>query len=172
MYNSSWRSPFEKRLGNLCLKYIYIYIYIIDAYNCTSFMDILVINNSITVVNLIALVGQEFRGTLEVGEVAYFVYDLPEEGFTVKVEVTEGYVVIYVSTQVSNPNEALHDFKLVTNTTASVFVPPPSSSTDRERWQLAPDSPANDTAKVYISVEGHSTMMNLFILNTTIPPGL
>ena len=139
-------------------------------------MDILVISISITSANLIALVGQEFHGTLEVGELAYFVYDLPEEGLTVKIEVAEGYVVIYVSTQVSNPNEALHDFKLVTNTTASVFVPPPSSSTDRERRQSTTDSPANVTTKVYISIEGGSPL-NRFVINTTyddttIPPGL
>ena len=141
---------------------------------CNIYIYILLTNNSITVASVIALVGQEFNGTLEDGEVAYFEYDLPEDGLTLKVEVVEGYVVIYVSTQVSSPNEALNDFKLVTNKTVDVFVPPRSPSSERNRRQSG--SSLNATTKVYISIEGHSPL-NRFALNTTyddttIPPGL
>ena len=121
----------------------------------------MVTKNSITVANLIATVGQLFRGRLKIGEVAYFVYDLPQEGFTLTVIVIEGYVVMYISTQVSNPDEASHDFKLVTDETVSVFIPPMSPSSEQ-----VSDSPANDTVKVYMSIEGHSPL-NLFVLNTT-----
>ena len=139
-------------------------------------MDILITKNSIAIASVIAVVGQDFDVTLDDGEIAYFVYDLPEEGLTVKVEVIQGYVVIYVSTKVSNPNEALNDFKLVTTTTVSVFIPPKSSRNERKRRQLATDSLANDTAKVYISIEGRS-LFNRLVLNTTYddtttPPGL
>ena len=103
---------------------------------------------------------------MKVGEVAYFVYDLPQEGLTLTVVVMEGYVMIYISTQVSNPDEALHDFKLVTNTTVSVYIPPRSLSSERKRRQLVADSPVNDTVKVYVSIEGHSPV-NRFVFNTT-----
>ena len=126
-----------------------------DTDNHTVIMDILVTKNSITLAGVIALIGQEFDGTLEIGEVSYFVYNLPEEGMTLRVEILDGFVVIYISTKVRNPNEALYDFKLVTSTTTDVFIPPPKT-----------DSPANDTTKVYISIEGHSTL-NRFVLNTT-----
>ena len=136
-------------------------------------MEILFTKHSITVASAIALVGQDFNGTLDEGEIAYFEYGLPEEGLTVKVEAIQGIITIYVSTIISNPNEALHDFKLVTSTTVCVFVPPKTPPNERKRRVTDPS--ANDVVKVYIAIEGQSSL-NHFTLNTTkddtTPPGL
>ena len=58
------------------------------------------------------------------GQVSYFQYQLPEEGMTLRLNVAIGRTVLYASTRITNPNSALHDIHLVTESSADVFVSP------------------------------------------------
>ena len=56
------------------------------------------------------------------GTVSYFQYELPNEGMTLRLNVAAGRVVLYASARIRNPNSALYDVRLETETTEDVFV--------------------------------------------------
>lgn len=103
---------------------------------------------------------------MEGGKENYYEFDVPEEGLTLKIDVIEGFVVVYVSTSISNPNAAYYDYKLVTNTTIDIFI----TNEKRKRRQTGTDPPTDpptDKAlKVYLTIEGISPL-NHFVLDTT-----
>ncbi|XP_019848705.1 PREDICTED: LOW QUALITY PROTEIN: uncharacterized protein LOC105316719 [Amphimedon queenslandica] len=90
------------------------------------------------------------------GQTKYLNYPLPNntQGITVVLNVTNGSIILYASTVVSTPNEAFHEFKLVTNTYEDVFI---------NRSSLN-NSGTADT--VFIAVEGNGTSNQMQISAT------
>ena len=70
-------------------------------------------------------------------------YD-PDEGVTIKVNVTNGTVVVYASDQTTTPNEAFYDWMVETDGYSDVFLDPD----DVNRT-------VGDT--VYVAIEGEDT---------------
>ena len=97
-------------------------------------------------------IGQPFISTLEQNQTAYFQYTLPEEGMTLRLEVETGLIVCFASNRIENPNEALYDFRVETNSSADVYI--------------SLDDLQGNSSIVYISIEGRSGRNN-FTLNTT-----
>ena len=98
-------------------------------------------------------IGQPFISTLEQNQTAFFQYTLPEEGLTLKLEVETGLIVCFASNRIENPNEALYNFRVETNSSADVYI-----SLDNLQ--------GNSSTTIYISCEGRSGVNN-FTLNTT-----
>ena len=46
------------------------------------------------------------------------------EGATLKFMTSSGLVTVYLSSEVPNPNEAVHDYKLQTDGRAELFIDP------------------------------------------------
>ena len=69
-------------------------------------------------------VGEALNGTLEQGEQARFQLDIPVVGLTIHLHVEAGRVVMYASTEIPNPNSALHDWKLDCLIACDFFVDP------------------------------------------------
>ena len=70
-------------------------------------------------------------------------YD-PNEGVTIKVNVTNGTVVVYASDQIKTPNEAFYDWMIETDGYSDVFLDPNDVNRTVE-----------DT--VYVAIEGEDT---------------
>ncbi|XP_071798736.1 uncharacterized protein [Asterias amurensis] len=70
-------------------------------------------------------VGQPILTDLEDGEARFVSYQIDaEEGATLKFMTSSGLVTIYLSSEVPNPNEAVHDYKLETDGRTDVFIDP------------------------------------------------
>ena len=85
-------------------------------------------------------IGQPFISTLEQNQTAYFQYTLPEEGLTLRLEVETGLIVCFASNRIENPNEALYDFRVETNSSADVYI--------------SLDDLQGNSSIIYISIEG------------------
>ena len=64
-----------------------------------------------------------------------------------------GLIVLFASNRIENPNEALYDFRVETNSSADVYI-----SLDNLQ--------ENSSTTIYISIEGQGGLNN-FTLNTT-----
>ena len=111
-------------------------------------------------------VTQAFMGTLEQNQKAFFQFALTEEGLTLKLEVQVGFIVLFASSKIQNPNGAFYDWRLETRSSADVYISQDdldetSSVAKRQVLQSS-----NSTINVYISIEGQSGINN-FTLNTT-----
>ena len=83
--------------------------------------------------------------TISTGETKYINYELPAQGLTIKLNVSNGNTaVLYASTVIKTPSEAVHDVKVVSNGWGDDYVINSS--------QLCP----NGGDKVYIAVVGQT----------------
>ena len=96
------------------------------------------------------------------GAVSYFKYDLPEEGITIRLNVTKGQVVLYASTRITTPNSAFYDIRLETDSSVDVFINPedllmshgPVSVGRRKRCVEGEGDNSCTSRFLYVSVEG------------------
>ena len=75
---------------------------------------------------------------------------------TVRLCVREGSIILYASYTVTNPNEALHDFRREVISTGTIncddaFIPPENTESNRRKRQNEPDQ-SNST--LFISLVG------------------
>ena len=96
-------------------------------------------------------IAQAFMGTLEQNQKAFFQFAPTEEGLTLKLDVQIGFIVLFASSKIQNPNEAFYDWRLETSSSACVYI----SQDDLDETSI----------NVYISIEGQSGINN-FTLNT------
>ena len=70
-------------------------------------------------------INEVINTTVDEGETRYIevTYD-PDEGVTIKVNVTNGSVIVYASDQTTTPNEAFYDWMIETDGYADVFLDP------------------------------------------------
>jgi len=61
-------------------------------------------------------------GTLEQNQKAFFQFALTEEGLTLKLDVQIGFIVLFASSKIQNPNEAFYDWRLETRSSADVYI--------------------------------------------------
>ena len=111
--------------------------------------------------------GQVVSSQLGQGQVSFFQFSLPEEGMTLRIDMTSGSVVMYGSSRIRNPNEAFHDFRL-TNRNPEIFLHTGffhRSNSPIGKRQAPITNITNIT--IFISIEGQSAVNN-FTLNTTI----
>lgn len=111
--------------------------------------------------------------TQQLGRVSYFQYELPEEGMTLRLNVAAGRVVLYASTRIPNPNSALYDIRIETDSTEDVFVRPEDLVQNDgvirvgRRKRLEGGGQGNSTGTmIYVSIEGLRDD-NSYILETT-----
>ena len=95
------------------------------------------------------------NGTLTEGANVRYELDIPEEGVTVRLCVREGSIILYASYTVTNPNEALHDFRREVISTGTIncddaFIPPENTGSNRRKRQSEMESPST----LFISVVG------------------
>ena len=108
------------------------------------------------------------------GTVSYFQYDLPEEGITIRLNVTKGRVVLYASSRITIPNSAFHDIRLETHSSADVFISPedlqkshrPMSVGRKRRCAEGEGERSCTVSSLYVSVEGLQRN-NSYVLETT-----
>ena len=106
------------------------------------------------------------------GNVRYEI-EVPEEGVTIRLCVREGYIIFYASFTVTNPNEALHDYKREVINTGTItcddaFILPDVSNdaTSKRNLRQVSNSTQSSSNLLYISLEGGSEE-NEFVLETS-----
>ena len=117
-------------------------------------------------------ISEPLRTSLGMGESRLLQYPFPDEGITLKVDITLGQVLVHGSFTIQNPNSLTADFSITsTNNGINFFISPDlyhssigGSQTIRERRQIG--LPSITTTNVYLSIEGLQTN-NTFSLNTT-----
>ena len=144
---------------------------------CTSKHIIHFINTmyyilSIKTAPAIVSISDPLVASLGMGKSRLLQYPFPDEGITLKFDVTLGQLLVQGSFTIQNPTSLTADFS-ITSTTSGIdyFISPDlyqssigGFQTSRRRHQTG--SPSNTTANVYLSIEGLQ-MNNTFILNTT-----
>ena len=114
------------------------------------------------------------------GTVSYFQYELPDEGMTLRLNVAAGRVVLYASARVQNPNSALYDVRLETESNEDVFLSPSDLQTGggllggsvvgagKRRRDSEDSGEEGDLAvtMIYVTVEGLEKN-NSYVLETT-----
>ena len=75
----------------------------------------------------------ENSGSLEQGEQIRWQVQVPESGTFLTVEVDDGEVALYASTETTSPNEAYYQWKIQTSNTKSVFINPSSNSNSPQK---------------------------------------
>ena len=127
---------------------------------------------SIKTAPAIVSISQLLKASLGMGKFRLLQYPFPNEGLTLKVDITLGQVQVYGSFTIRNPTSLTADFS-ITSTTGGInfFISPDlyqSSTgdlqTSRRSRQIG--SRSNTTAYVYLSIVGLQTN-NTFFLNTT-----
>ena len=111
------------------------------------------------------VINEENRGSLERDEQVRWQIDVPETGRLVVIEVDQGEVVFYASTETTAPNEAFYQWKLRTSSSASVFIKPTAGrESNRRRRQIEPSSNVTENLiPVYTTVVGLGSN-NIFTL--------
>ena len=116
--------------------------------------------------------GQQVGTLMKGGNVRYEI-EVPEDGVTVKLCVREGHIIFYASFTVTNPNEALHDYKReVINegiiTCDDAFIPPvvPNDAAMPDRNSRQVDGTQSSSNVLYVSLEGGGEE-NEFVLDTS-----
>ena len=127
---------------------------------------------SIKTAPAIVSVSEPLGASLGMGKSRLLQYPFPDEGITLKIDVTLGQVLVQGSFAIRNPTSLTADFSVTsTDSIISFFISPDlyQSSTgglQTSRRHRQTGSPSNTTANVYLSIEGLQ-MNNTFILNTT-----
>ena len=123
------------------------------------------------------VVGGASNGSLDRGGTVRLNFALPVEGITVRLCVSEGYLVLYASVSSTAPNSAVNDFMLEIGTGCSdIYIDPrgigngndnSNNALGRRKRQVF-NSTASESANLtlYISIEGVEER-NTFILQTT-----
>ena len=113
-------------------------------------------------------IGETIESLLDEGELSFFQFSLPAQGMTFQLQVQQGRVVMYASSQIRNPSAALYDVRLETDSTASVYLDPSdfedNAPDPSSRKRQATAMFTNTT--IFVSVEGLNTINN-FMLDTT-----
>ena len=104
-------------------------------------------------------VGQAITSTLEQNEASYIQLDLPEDGMTFRLDVSQGSVVMYGSNKIQNPNEAFYDFKL-SNNQPELFVTGKTFFSSITKRQVLTNN--TDDITIYISIEGQECIQQLY----------
>jgi receptor-type tyrosine-protein phosphatase Q len=92
-------------------------------------------------------IDQTVDDTVTGGEVKYVNYPLPNnnnQGITIVLNVSNGSAVLYASTVVSTPNEAIHDVKIQSDNFEDVYIDPQNLTNP------------NTADTVYIAIEGQN----------------
>ena len=141
---------------------------------CTSKHIIRSINTmyymlSIKTAPAIASISEPLTTSLSMGESRLLQYPFPNEGITLKIDVTLGQILVQGSFTIRNPTSLTADFS-VTSTSSGIdyFISPglyQSYTGDLQTSRQRPQT-GNITANVYLSIEGQQTN-NTFSLNTT-----
>lgn len=107
------------------------------------------------------------------GQISYFQYQLPTEGMTLHLTVVMGKAILYASTEIANPNSALHDVRLETDSSADVFLSPKDLFEDDfdinviiDRKRDVKGSRKFTDIDVFVSIEGLDSN-NSYVLDTT-----
>ena len=98
-------------------------------------------------------IDEEVTSTVSIGKIKYINYELPpdEQGLTIQLNVSNGgTAVLYTSTLVRTPNEALYDVKVVSDGWGDAYIDPS---------QLSPTGGST----VYVAVEGLTNNTELTI---------
>jgi collagen type VI alpha len=115
--------------------------------------------------------GQQAGQLNESGNVRYEI-EVPEEGLTVRLCVRKGHIIFYASFTVSNPNDALHDYKREVINEGTItcddafIVPLVLNDTTAKRALRQVDSTQSSSNLLYISLEG-GRGENEFVLETS-----
>ena len=104
-------------------------------------------------------ISEENRGSLEENEEVRWQIGIPETGRLVTITAEQGEVVFYASTETTAPNEAFHQWKLRTSSSASIFINPTAGTdSNRKRREIVPTSNVTDNLiPVYTTVVGLSS---------------
>ena len=115
-------------------------------YACTTYIHNLLYNFS---ASPDLSLDDEISDTIDEGETKYLNYPFDDDGITVQLEVTSGTAILYASTVVQTPNEALHDVMLETNGWEDAYIDPDHLTN--------PDS----AATVYIAIESKDSASDI-----------
>ena len=120
--------------------------------------------------------GMEIATSISRGSSRLLQYEFPSMGMTLKVDVTQGNLVVRGSFSVQNPNELTQDFSVMSNgNDIDYFISPEllrqstdNGNNDGRRTKRQAPTPTNATdANVYLSIVGLNDN-NTFVLNTTV----
>ena len=93
------------------------------------------------------------RGSLDQGEQVRWQFDVPEEGTAFNLQVEQGRIVMYASTQTPSPSEAFYEWKAETSSSTRVFINPTSRNAGRTKRNTE-ISRNQTTIPVYMALTG------------------
>ena len=111
----------------------------------------------------ISNVGQIVTNTLQLDQVFFLQFTLPTVGMTLHLNVSIGFVVIFGSNKIENPNAAFHDF-MISNNNPVVFVT--KQTFVRSGSPMVTNTNGTTNLIVYLSIQGQLGI-STFVLNTT-----
>ena len=117
----------------------------------------------------IASISDPLETSLGMNETRLLQYPFPDEGITLKIDITIGQVQVQGSFTIRNPTSLTADFSIQsTSTGIDYFISPDlyQSSTGGMQTSYQTGSLSNTTANVYLSIVGLLSN-NTFTLNTT-----
>ena len=97
-------------------------------------------------------INETVSDTVAQNQEKYFNYPLPSSnaGITINIDVTNGSAILYASTVIEAPNEALHDVKVETDGFEDTYIDPNN---------LSPSS----SSQLYVAVIGTSVSNSLSV---------
>ena len=116
------------------------------------------------------VIDEENRGSLERDEQVRWQIDITETGKLIVIEVEQGEVAFYASTETTTPSEAFFQWRLRTSSSSSVFIQPIAGrESNRRRRQTGPNSNVTDNLiPVYTTVVGLGSKNILLLLVVSI----
>lgn len=106
------------------------------------------------------------RGSLDQGEQVRWQFDVPEEGTAFNLQVDQGRVEMYASTQTTAPSEAFYEWRAATSSSARVFIKPMIQNEEQRKKRNDEVSNLNQTTTpVYMALFGLDTN-NTFTLQS------
>lgn len=107
----------------------------------------------------ITYISDKLEGNLEINQVRLLEYKFPKEGMTLKIDITQGQLIVYGSFSIRNPTVLTADFSIKSTSKINYFISP-------ELYSNSITVNNNISVRVYLSLIGLQ-INNTFSLNTT-----
>ena len=131
---------------------------------------------SLYIVPAVVRVAQQVTGTTQRNQVAYFQYQLPVEGMTIRLKMDSGRAELYATHMLRNPSSAFYDYHFSTHSNADVYIDPSElegSNNDTMRRRVKREQEEREVVStnltnvtLFVSIKGLDEN-NSFILATT-----
>ena len=115
-------------------------------------------------------IGEKIQRGIGAGQLAFFQYQVPAQGFTIQLTVGMGQIAICGSTTIERPScsdSSLHDWRREVTAFADIYITPDGLDADSLRAGRPLPMPLPTNVQMFVTVEGLDMSNDLQCLNTT-----